>query len=653
MPSEEVSHACDCCHSEDSNRAWENWSLVASGALVLLGLIANWSGLVQPYLVRLLGMGGIVAGGWPLAPKAWRALLRLRPDINLLMLVAVCGAGIVGEWIEAATVVFLFGIAEWLEGWAERRSRHAVEALLDLSPKRALVKRGNELVETAVENVRVGDIVAVKSGSGVPVDGKIVSGDSSVDQAPITGESVPVPKATGDSVFAGSINGEGALEVEVTKETENTTLARIVRLVEEAQEQKAPSQRFVDSFVHYYTPIVTVGALLIFLVPPLAFDGAWMTSLYRACVLLIIACPCALVISTPVSVVAALTALARRGVLVKGGQHLENIARVRAIALDKTGTLTVGEPRVEEVSSLGACSPAALLRIAAAIDVHSSHPLAAAIVRHAEQTGVEFPRAESYLNKVGRGAQGVVDGETYFVGNRRFAEELDAPMSAVDAVMPQIEQSGRSFVLVGRYPRAHSAGAVLGVVAISDLLRPNAATVVRELHRAGIEKVVMLSGDNQKTADRIAQSVGIDDARGGLLPENKVAAVQSLREEYRVVAMIGDGVNDAPAMATASVGISMGKAGSDAAIETSDIALMRDDLSAVGSAVLVGRRTLGIIRFNVAFAIGLKLLFLVLTILGHASLWLAILADTGATLLVIANALRLLERGSGTSIFST
>jgi len=375
-----------------------------------------------------------------------------------------------------------------------------------------------------------------------------------------------------------------------------------------------------------------------------------MIWLYRACVLLIIACPCALVISTPVSVVAGLTALARRGVLVKGGEHLETLARLRAVALDKTGTVTVGRPKVEEVVAFG-MTVDSVLRVAAAIDAHSSHPIAQAIVRHADELGITFSRALSYQNRSGRGAEGTIDGHAYFVGNRRFAAELGICTPAIEAALNQIECSGRSVVIVGHRRHDLCAGDALGIIAVGDVIRSNAGAAIKELHRVGVEKVVMLSGDNQRTVERIAAGVGIDEARGDLLPDDKVAAVQALRAEYGIVGMVGDGVNDAPAMAAASVGISMGGAGSDAAIETSDIALMRDDLAEVAAAVVVGRQTLRIIKFNITFSLGLKLIFLLLTISGYASLWLAILADTGATLLVVANSLRLVQRSSLARIF--
>lgn len=638
------SHEDSCSHGHgDEGDRRETISLVVSGGLVSAALLAHLTVFGSKNVTAALAFGAMVAGGWFLLPKAWAAVRKLRPDINLLVVIAAIGASIIGEWVEASAVVFLFGVAEWLEGWADRRARRATRALLELAPQTARMMRDGRLVEVPVDQVGVGKIIAVASGMSVPLDGVVVTGESSVNQAPITGESVPVDKRAGDPVFAGTINGEGSLEVQVTKAAGDTTLARIIRLVTEAQEQKAPTQRFVDVFARYYTPTVTVMALLIFLVPPLAMDGAWSVWLYRACVLLIIACPCALVISTPVSIVAGLTALARRGVLVKGGAHLETIGRLKALAVDKTGTITEGKPKVQGVEPVGSATESDVLRIAAAIDDHSAHPLAKAVVTHAHERQIAFPRAENYQARSGRGAEGRVDGHDYFVGNHRFTHELGVCSEDVERRLAAIEERGLSVVVVGHRPHDGCKGEVLGIIAIGDTLRPNAKAAVAGLHAAGVVEVVMLSGDNQRTADYIARQVGIDVARGDLLPDQKVEAVKALREKHGVAGMVGDGVNDAPAMATASIGIAMGAAGTDAAIETADIALMQDDLGKIADSIRLGRRTLGIIYFNITFALSLKAVFLVLTLLGHASLWFAILADTGATLLVIANALRLLR----------
>lgn len=640
MPAEHDHEHCGCDHSSNP---WETRSVVASGVLVAVGLFAGWFQLIPGMGVITIYLAAMLTGGWFLLPKAGRAIRQLRPDINLLVVIASIGAAIIGEWAEAATVVFMFGVAEWLEGWADRRADRATEALLEIAPKTARVKRDGSFTEVAVEEVRIDETIAVQSGMNIPLDGEVVTGESSVNQAPITGESVPVDKAEGDTVFAGTINGEGSLEILVTKTSGHTTLARIIRLVKEAQEQKAPTQRFVDVFARYYTPLVTVLALLVFLVPPLLFSGDWSIWLYRSCALLIIACPCALVISTPVSIVAGLTALAKRGVLVKGGAHLESVAKLTALALDKTGTITEGKPQLQAIEVLGENSAHDVLKIAAAIDDHSSHPLAKAVVAHAHLQKIDYQRADNYQSHSGRGASGEIDGHSYFVGNHRYTHELGVCSDEIERRLATIEKNGQSVVVVGHSPHDDCQGEVIGIIATGDTVRAHAKEAIQALHLSGVKSIVMLSGDNQRTVDAIAQQVGLDEARGDLLPDDKVAAVRSLLETHAAVGMVGDGVNDAPAMAVATVGIAMGAAGTDAAIETADIALMEDDLGKIAETIRLGRRTMGIIRFNITFALGLKVLFLVLALTGHTSLWLAIMADTGATLLVVANSLRLLR----------
>ena len=640
---EEDGHDHSSCE-HGNGTGWETRSLTLSGVLVGAGLTLRWTDAVSPSIQTATFVAAIIAGGWFLLPGALKSIRRFRPDINLLVVLATIGAAVIGEWAEAATVVFLFGIAEWLEGWADRRASRATRALLELAPDNTRVRQEDgSFAERPVAEVAVGATVSVQSGQKIPLDGVIRNGNSTVNQAPITGESVPVEKEAGATVFAGTINGEGSLEIEVSKAAGDTTLAKIIRLVEQAQAQKAPTQRFVDAFARYYTPGVTVAALLIFLGSPLFFGGEWSIWLYRACVLLIVACPCALVISTPVSIVAGLTALARRGVLIKGGAHLETLAHLKALAVDKTGTITEGKPKVTEVVAWGQANADDVVRIASAIDENSSHPLAQAVVAYAKEKQISPLKTENYKSKLGRGAEATIDGHPHFVGNHRFAHELGVCSPELEARLAEIEKQGKSVVVVGHCPHAGCSGGVLGILAVGDTVRPKAKDAIAALHGAGIVKVVMLSGDNQRTVDHIAGQVGIDEARGDLLPDDKVAAVQKLRDEHKAVGMVGDGVNDAPAMATANLGIAMGAAGTDAAIETADVALMQDDLGRIAEAILLGQRTLRIIRFNIAFSLSLKLVFLVLALSGHTSLWLAILADTGATLLVVANSLRLLR----------
>ena len=618
-------------------------SVIASGVFTGAGLVLQWSKLGPPALNSGAFAIAIIAGGWFILPKAFRAVRRLALDMNVLMTVAVTGAAAIGEWSEGAAVAFLFALSELLEAFSLNRARKAVKALLELSPETALRKEGNAFREVRVEEVKADDIVAVKSGMKLPLDGVIASGESSINQAPITGESMPVEKKPGDTVFAGTINGEGSLEIRITKIYSETTLARIIHLVEEAQSQKAPSQQFVDKFARYYTPAVFVLALGILLVPTLAFGGAWVTWIYRSLVLLVIACPCALVISTPVSIVSGLTAMARRGVLIKGGVFLEEIGKLKALAVDKTGTITEGKPRVQRVIPWNGKSEEEILRVAAAIDTHSEHPLAQAVVKCVEERKIQFPRGENYQARTGRGAEAQLEGHLFFVGNHRFAHESAVCSDELERKLQEIEAQALSVVIVGHKPHEGCKGEIMGILAVGDTVRSNAADAIKALHAAGVEKVVMLSGDNQRTVDAISKQVGIDEAKGDLLPDQKIERVRELLARYKHVGMIGDGVNDAPAMAAASVGIAMGGAGTDTAIETADIALMQDDLSKVAEAVALGRRTVRIIQTNIGFALIVKAVFLVLALLGHTSLWLAILADTGATLVVIANALRLLK----------
>jgi Cd2+/Zn2+-exporting ATPase len=458
-----------------------------------------------------------------------------------------------------------------------------------------------------------------------------------VNQAPVTGESVPVTKAPGDAVFAGTINGDGALEVESTKPAGDTTLAHIIRMVGEAQAQRAPSEQWVERFARVYTPVVMGLALLTLLVPPLLFGGAWDEWLYRALVLLVIGCPCALVISTPVSIVAALAAAARHGVLVKGGLHVETPGRLRAVALDKTGTLTEGRPRVVQVVSLGGHDDAELLAIVAAMEARSEHPLARAILAHAREQGVEPAPAEDFQIVQGKGASARIAGHRYWLGSHRYLEERGEETGDVHDRLELMAASGQSVVVVG--DESH----VCGLIALADQVRPQAAAAVQAMRQQGVEHIVMLTGDNRGTADAVARLAGVDEVHAELLPADKVGAVERLVARYGAVAMLGDGVNDAPAMARATLGIAMGAAGSDAAIETADVALMSDDLSKVAWLIGHSRRTLAVVRQNIALSLSVKAVFVALTFLGHASLWAAITADMGASLLVIGNGLRLLR----------
>lgn len=611
---------------------------------ILAGISFGSEIFLQIELVTLIaGILAVIAGGVLVFPKAFRALRHFELDMNVLMSVATIGALAIGEYSEAATVVFLFSLSELLEAFSVARARKAIREVLELAPKTAnVIKPDGSIVVIFVQDVKVGDLLLVKAGESIPLDGIVEDGHSLVNQAPLTGESIPVEKEKNADVYAGTINETSALKIKVKKVFENSKVSQIIRLIEEAQKKKAPSERFVDKFARIYTPLVFVLAILTCLIPPLFFGLAWMDWVYRSLVLLVIACPCALVISTPISIVSGLTAMARRGVLVKGGVFLEALGKIRAVAVDKTGTITQGQPQVQKVISLNGFKEEKVLQIAASIEQLSSHPLAKAVVESAAQKNLTLKTANHFKNIVGRGAEAVIEDHQYFIGNHRFVHDLGICTAELETQLIELEKQALSIVVVGHRPHSDCAGEIFGVIAIGDSIRKNASEAISSLRRMGVQNIVMLSGDNQTTASRIAAQVGIDIVKGDLLPEDKVQAVKQLSETYGHVAMIGDGINDAPALAQASVGIAMGAIGTDTALETADVALMKDDLSQVAVAIQLGKRTLSIIKFNIAFALGLKLVFLVFALLGFSNLWLAVAADTGATLLVIANSLRLL-----------
>ena len=643
----------------ESTRDAGQWSahgrtiaMVASGVLTVtgfflhatlrggLGEVFGSEGLGRahavPLAARLVYLAAILAGGWYVAPKALFALRRLRPDMNLLMTIAVIGAVIIGEWLEAALVCFLFALSLALEAWSIGRARRAVGALLDLAPPTVRVLLDGRENVMAAEDVTVETVFLVKPGDRIALDGEVLRGNSEVNQAPITGESVPVLKEPGTQVFAGTINGNGALEVRSTKAASDTTLARIIQMVGAAQAKKAPSEQWVQRFAHYYTPVVFVIAILVFLVPPLVFGGGWQEWTYRALVLLVIGCPCALVISTPVSILAALAAAARNGVLIKGGVYVEVPARLNAIAMDKTGTLTEGHPRVAQVLPEAGISERELLEIAAAMESQSNHPLARAIVEFCNQRQITARQIANFTTIQGKGSTGTIEGRTFWLGSHRYLEERGEETPEVHGQLEQLAGSGKSVMVIGDERR------VIGMITLADAVRAQSSEAVADLRRAGIAHVVMLTGDNKLTAEAIAKATGVDEFYAELLPEDKVSQVDTLVAKYQRVAMVGDGVNDAPAMARATLGIAMGVAGSDAAIEAADIALMSDDLSRLPWLVGHSRRALSIIRQNITLALAVKALFVVLTFAGFASLWTAIAADMGVSLLVIFNALRLL-----------
>lgn len=593
---------------------------------------------LPPLAARLLYSLSIGLGLWFVVPKAWLSIRRFRADMNLLMCVAVVGALLLGQWLEAAIVTFLFQVSLLLEQWSMDRARNAINSLLKLSPDTARrIEPGcDHPHERPVAEIAVGDRIAVHPGDRIPLDGVVRAGETDVDQAPITGESIGVVKTIGSEVYAGTINGSGTIEVEVTHRAGDTTIDRIIRLVQEAQAKRAPAEQWVEQFARYYTPAMMSLAVLVAVAPPLVIGADWSAWFYNALVLLVIACPCALVISTPVSVVSALTAAAHSGVLVKGGRYLEAIAQVRAIALDKTGTLTRGQPVVQNVVPLNGHSRTELLERAAAMESQSTHPIAQAILNCADDAGLAVASPQDYRVLSGRGAEATVDGRGYWIGSHRLMLERMPSETSAHTQSAQLEDSGHSVVAIG------SENHVCGLISVADDLREESVAALGEIQQLGLY-TAMLTGDNAETARAIAERVGVDDYVAECLPEDKVDELQRLRARYHSVAMIGDGVNDSPAMAASNVGIAMGSVGSDAAIEAADIALMSDDLSKIPWLIRLARRTLRTIKQNIAFALGLKIVFVLLSIFGAASLWLAIAADTGASLLVVFNGMRLLR----------
>jgi len=614
-----------------------------SGAAGLVAqIVTTGAGQTDGLSISIVAIGlycvAILAGLYLVISKAWRSLISLRPDMNLLMSVAVVGAILIGEWFEGATVAFLFSFSLLLESWSVGRARRAVAALMELAPPSVRIRdESGQTKEASPNEVNVGTLFIVRPGEKIPLDGTVTKGSSAVNQAPITGESVPVDKQILSDVFAGTINGDGLLEIKSTKPATDTALAKIIQMVGDAQSQRSPSEQWVEKFARYYTPAVMVLALLILVVPPLLFGATWSVWLYRALVLLVIACPCALVISTPVSIVAALASAAKNGILIKGGLYVETPSKLRAIAVDKTGTLTHGTPKVVDVVPLNGHDEAELMERAAALESHSNHPLAQAIVRYAEELPVSIPKADNFEIIQGKGARGTVNGKSYWLGSHKFLEERGQETPEVHEQLESLQDSGRSIVVVGNNQH------VCGFISLADTVRAETKGILADLHAEGIENVAMLTGDNRGTAKAIAEEVGIDSVHAELLPENKVEVIESLVEKYEFVAMVGDGVNDAPALARSSLGIAMGAIGTDAAIETADIALMSDDLSKLPWLIRHSKRTLSIIRQNIWFSLGVKLIFVVLAFAGFASLWAAIAADMGASLLVILNSLRLLH----------
>lgn len=609
-----------------------------SGLLTIIGLILSQLGAAEGVTIPLF-LGAILSGGWRIA---WRGLLaakNLTLDMNFLMTIAAIGAMAIGEWVEAAAVVFLFSLALLLESYSIERTRRAVRSLMASSPALATVKRGSVEQSVLVEHVLIGDVLVIRPGEYIPLDGMVLTGHSFVNQAPITGESSPSEKKPGDTVYAGTLNERGALEIRVTALAPDSMLARITQMVEEAHAQRAPSQTFVERFAAYYTPAVIGVGALIAIVPPVLFAEPFEDWFYRALVLLVIACPCALVISTPVTIVSGLTNAARRGILIKGGRYLEEIGQIGAVAFDKTGTLTEGVPRVTDVIPLNSLSPAEIITLTAAIEAKSEHHLASAVLRKAYEENARLDNItyEHFESITGRGIEAIIDGVRYVVGNHDLIEERGICSPKVEEILQRLEGEAKTAIILGTETE------VLGVIAIADDLRQETANLVRDLHRVGVQEVIMLTGDNAGTARAIARKTGIDEFHASVLPHQKVERIKDLRKLHGRVAMVGDGVNDAPALAASTIGIAMGTAGTDAALDSADIVLMSDDLPKISYLMSLSKKTLSIIKQNIALALLTKLVFLVLGLFGVATLWMAILADDGAALIVIINGLRVLR----------
>jgi len=648
-------HTHDICHDREHHQAelantpdrkpnpitWKFWmtnrrgqSVILAGVGIILGLLAQQLAL-PIWIARAFYGIGIVVAGYPIARAGLFELRLRRADMNLLMTISVIGAAILGDWFEGALVVFLFSLGTTLQVFTFGRTRNAIRALMDLTPAAATVKRGEQEMTVPVESIGVGEILTIRPGQRVALDGVVLSGTSAIDSSPITGESIPEDKAPDDPVYAGTLNQAGFLEVKVTHTASDTTVAKIIHLVEQAQESRAPSQQWVDKFAAVYTPIVILVAIAIALIPPLAIAQPFDVWLYRALVMLVIACPCALVISTPVSIVSAIGAATRQGVLFKGGNALETAGHLTSLAFDKTGTITQGLPTVQKVYAVGETSAKLVFQIAASLEQQSEHPLAKAIVADAESKGVEFQTPEKFTALPGKGIEAKIGDRFYLVGNQRLFTERGIPLSKeAEAILTEIEMLGQTPVLVG------TPAELLGAFALADGLRLEAAEAMRQLRRVGLKKLVMLTGDRTAVAKQIARQVEISDYRAELLPEDKLYCIQQLKHSG-AVGMVGDGINDAPALAAADISFAVG--GIDIALETADVVLVGNDLRKLAYTMALSRRTVSIIQQNVVFSLVTKGLFLLLGTLGVVGLVVAVLADTGTSLLVTANGMRLFK----------
>lgn len=638
MKAEPLDAAEEVIGSAAQSHATRWWPLALSGAAAIAAEIVHFAALAPEWVVALLALAAILGCGLGTYKKGWIALKNRNLNINALMSIAVTGAVLIGQWPEAAMVMVLFTVAELIEARSLDRARNAISGLMQLTPDMATVRQADgQWREVEVREVTVGARVRLRPGERVGLDGEVTSGQSSVDQAPITGESLPVEKTVGDQLFAGTINQAGALEYRVTAAAGQSTLARIVKAVEEAQGARAPTQRFVDRFSRVYTPAVFALALAVAIIPPLFMAAAWFDWVYRALVLLVVACPCALVISTPVTIVSGLAAAARKGILIKGGVYLEGGRKLDFLALDKTGTLTHGKPVQTDAQVLDPRVEGRAQALAASLAERSDHPVSRAIAQFAKAQGLPLSEVDGFAALAGRGVRGEIDGETYHLGNHRLVEELGLCSPALEVQLDALERQGKTVVLL-----LDRAGP-LALFAVADTVKDSSREAIAELHGLGI-KTVMLTGDNPHTAQAIAAQVGIDRAEGDLLPADKLQSIERLYAEGHRVGMVGDGINDAPALARAEIGFAMAAAGTDTAIETADVALMDDDLRKIPAFVRLSRQSAAILMQNIVLALGIKAIFLAITFAGMATLWMAVFADMGVSLLVVFNGLRLLRK---------
>ncbi|MED3988388.1 heavy metal translocating P-type ATPase [Priestia aryabhattai] len=620
--------------AESRHHKGKNGPIIFSGILIALGFIGSHTGIAF-YMTTVLYAIAMIVSGYKPAKSAYYGIKSRSLDMNVLMTVAALGAAVIGEWLEGATVVWLFALGVALQTRSIEQTRNSIRGLMDLAPSEAWVKENGQLIKKAAEDISIGSTIVVKPGDRIPLDGEIINGESSINQAPITGESIPVDKVMGDAVYAGTINESGSLEIKVTKLVEDTTIAKIIHLVEEAQEKKAPTQAFVDKFATIYTPIVFILALFIMVIPPL-FDGAWSEWFYKGLELLVVACPCALVISTPVAIVSAIGNAAKNGVLIKGGTFLEKAGAINAIAFDKTGTLTEGKPAVSEVVSLAA-EENQLLAITKTLEDYSNHPIARAIVDYTAEKKVVSLQGSNFKILTGKGVQATIQDTVYYAGNAKLFSDLGTPLTHCWSQIEKLQNEGKTIIIVG------TAKSVLGIISVADTIRHTTVSALESLKQNGMQQIVMLTGDNEGTAKMIASQSRVDRYFADLLPEDKVKAIQQLKHEGYQTAMVGDGINDAPALATADLGIAMGGAGTDTAMETADIVLMADNLEKLPHTMKLSRKALAVIKQNIWFSIIVKVIALAFIFPGWLTLWIAVLSDTGAALLVILNSLRLLK----------